>query len=175
MENNSTQKIEEEIRQYKLYKIQIIEQKIRGYQDVFDKIKESVVIKFTKNATSNIIWIVLTIIAIMLFLVGVILLFPGQVISYLEDNGDLLSEIKVDSIQVFMPFFGYFIITISLFFEIIAVLLRKNVRKRNTIFDLSLLLKDVINYMKENNKEEKKKYEYFVDSIAEIENRKKES
>jgi len=55
MEDNNTKKIEEEIRQYKLFRIQTVKAKIREYENIFNKIKENIVIKFTKNATSSLI------------------------------------------------------------------------------------------------------------------------
>jgi hypothetical protein len=50
MENKGTKIIEEEIRQFKLYKLQIVEAKMREYGILFQEIKEHAAIKLTKNA-----------------------------------------------------------------------------------------------------------------------------
>jgi len=173
MENN-IKRIEEEIRQYKLYKIQIDENRIREYSEVFDVINESVVMKFSKNASSNILRVVLFIITVVLLLFGIGLLFPEQILNVLEKSGEVLSESDKSEFINELRFFGYTLILLSTFFGVMSILLKKNIRKRNTIFELSKLLKEVIEYMNENVSEDKRKYEYFVDGLADIENRMKE-
>jgi len=72
-----------------------------------------------------------------------------------------------------MPYLGYILISLSLLFYFISLLLKKNIYKKNIIYNLSKLIKEAINYMSENVEKEIKKYEYFVDSIADIKNRQK--
>ena len=175
MEKENTKNIEEEIRQFKLHKIQIVESKIREYENTFIAIKENVVIKFSKNISSNILRVIFTLITITLLLFGIGLLFPEQLIKLLEENGDMFNDSEKRELIIGLPFLGYFIISISILFGFVSSLLKKNINKRNTIYKLSKLLNEVINYMDENLKEDKKKYEYYVDSIAEIEDKKKES
>ena len=172
MKKKNTKIIEEEIRQYKLYKIQIIESKIREYEDIFNTIKENVALKFTKNASSNIFRFLLIPITVILFLAGIYLLFPELVISLMERYGIEFSGVEKREYILKLPFIGYISLLMSIFLGITASLLKKNIRKRNTIYNLSKLLKDVIDYMNEDVNENKKKYEYFVDSMAEIENKK---
>lgn len=173
MEDNNTKKIEEEIRQYKLFKIQTVKAKIREYENIFNKIKENIVIKFTKNATSNLIIILFLLIVIVFLISGIFFMFPEQVIKAMERKGEVLLEQDKNGIMLVLPYLGYLLISISVIFGIISLLLKKNIRKRNTIYNLSKLIKEVIDYMSENVEEDKKKYAYFVDSIADIENRKK--
>lgn len=168
-DNNSIMKIEEEIKQYKLYKIQTTESKIREYEDVYSLIKENIVIKFTKNSFSNIFRLLLTIISIGLILLSLTLIFPEIAISFIEKTGEILTQAdRNDMIELF-PYLGYFVLGLGFLFGIISSLLKKNNRKRTVIYELSKLIDEVIYYMNENVKEEKKKYEYFVDSVAEIE------
>lgn len=175
MEDNNAKKVEEEIRQYKLYKIQIVEAKIREYENSFNAIKENVVIKFTKNASSNLLRIIFLLVTISLFLIGVIFFFPEQIINLLEENGEYFSKQDKIDFTLIVPCLGYVLISISILFGFISSLLKKNIKKRNTINDLAKLINDVIDYMGDNVKEDKKKYEYFVDSVAEIENRKNQN
>jgi hypothetical protein len=174
MENN-IKKIEEEIRQYKLYKIQTTESKIRGYEDIYSSIKENIVIKFTKNSFSSIIKLLLTIISIGLILLSFTLIFSEIAISLIEKNGEVLTQGDRNDMVSFFPYLGYFILGLGFLFGIVSTLLKKNNRKRTVIYKLSKLIDEVIYYMNENVKEEKKKYEYFVDSIAEIETKNKEN
>lgn len=70
-------------------------------------------------------------------------------------------------------YIGYICIVTSTLFILIIILLKKNAKKRNTIHKLSELVSEVIEYIETDTKEEKIKYEYFVDSMAETEYRKK--
>lgn len=47
------EKINEELRQYKLFKIQETESKLRRFKTVYENIKEHFVIKFSKNVSSK--------------------------------------------------------------------------------------------------------------------------
>lgn len=173
MEDDNIKKIQEEIRQYKLYKIQTIESTIREYENTFNFIKENIVIKFTKNASSNILRIIFFLVTLVLFLIGVSFLFPGYLIQLMNESEGNFIETEKNEFSLIAPYFGYVLISISILFGFISSLLKKNIRKRNTIYNLSQLVKEVIDYMDENVKEDKKKYEYFVDSSAEIEHRRK--
>ena len=168
MEDN-IKKVEEEIRQYKLFKIQTTENKIRDYEVLYAIIKENIVIKFTKNSFSNIIRLALILISIGLIILSIILIFPEFAISIMENNGKVLSQAGRNKMIEIFPYLGYFILGLGLLLSSISYLLKKNNHKRSIIYKLSNLLDEIIKYMKENVKEEKKKYEYFVDSIAEIE------
>jgi len=174
MENN-VKKIEEEIRQYKLYKIQTTESKIKEYEELYATIKENIVIKFTKNSFSSIIRLILILISIGLFILAFTLIFPEFAISIIEKGGEVLSiDDKKSMVEIF-PYLGYFILGLGIILGFIAFLLKKNNYKRTVIYKLSKLLDEIIKYMNKNVIEEKKKYEYFVDSIAEIEVNKKKS
>jgi hypothetical protein len=173
MENKGTKIIEEEIRQFKLYKIQLVEAKMREYGILFQEIKEHAAIKLTKNASSNFLRIILLTVTIAVFSAGFLLLFPDKMIEIFEGKGIYFStQMKLDFKEA-APYLRYILFSISLLFGSISILLKKNIKKRNTIHDLSKLINEVINYMDDNVKEDKKKYEYFVDSAAEIENRQK--
>jgi hypothetical protein len=174
MENN-IKKVEDEIRQYKLYKIQTTESKIREYEDIYSLIKENIIVKFTKNSFSNIFRLLLTIISIGLILLSFTLIFPEIAISLIGKTGEIMTQSDRNDMVETFPYYGYFILGLGFLFGIISVLLKKNNRKRTVIYELSKLTDEVIYYMNENVKEEKKKYEYFVDSIAEIETKNKEN
>tara|TARA_R110002050_G_scaffold257788_1_gene396894 strand:+ start:5602 stop:6129 length:528 start_codon:yes stop_codon:yes gene_type:complete len=169
MENDYARRIEEEIRQYKLYKIQVVEAKVRGYKKAFHEIKENATIKFTKNASSNLLIIMFLLLAASILGLGVLFLFPEQTLGLWGENGGSLSmQVKFQD-----NFVGYILLAIALLLGFISSLLKKNIKKRNTIYNLSKLISDVIDTMDDHAKEDKRKYEYFVDSAAEIERRKK--
>lgn len=167
MEENNPNKIEEEIRQYKLYKIQIIENKIKEYDHVFNTIKENILSRYTKNLTSILLILFFWIMSGLLLLTGVSFLFPEQIAKLIMDSGSVYPA-DVKELIVVLPFFGYSSLLLSFLFGGMAWLLRKNMLKKNTIFKLSKLVKDVIGYMDVNLEEDKKKYEYFVDSMADV-------
>jgi serine/threonine-protein kinase RIO1 len=81
MENNNTEKLDEDIRQHKLYKIQVNEQKIREYKNVFNTIKESTIVKNSKNISSYIVRFIFRLITILLIIICLIVneIKPGYI------------------------------------------------------------------------------------------------
>ncbi len=63
---------------------------------------------------------------------------------------------------------------LAILFGSIGYLLKVNNKKRNSIYSLSELLEEVMDYMEKSSSEEKRKYEYFVDSLAEKQNMKRQ-
>lgn len=113
--------------------------------------------------------IILIIISILFLIIGLICFFPEQVIRFLESEGEVFSiSEKEDFILVFKAL-KYVFLGLYLLFGFISYLLKLNNKKRNTIHSLSRLLEEVMDYMENSSKEEKRKYEYFVDSLAEKE------
>ena len=163
------EKINEELRQFKLFKIQETESKLRRFKEVYKEIKEHIVIKFSKNATSNIFRIITTIICLLLIIIGFICFFPDQIIEQMEAEGNYFSNSDKNNMIDELNFFKYFALSLSLLFGLISYLLKLNNRKRNSIYSLSKLLEEVMGYMESSSYDEKRKYEYFVDSLAEKE------
>ncbi len=154
-------KIKEEIGQDKLSRIHLTEAKIREYKSIFSEIKEDFVIVFTKNISSNIFVIIFSLAAgISLLLWGLLYFFPEEIVKW----SDCAVDEEKDLFQI-LKFLSYFFISIAILFRFISSLLKKNIRKRNAIYDLSELLKEVIGYMEESVKEDKMKYEYFIDNL----------
>lgn len=168
----NTKQIEEEIRQYKLYKIQTTEQKIKEYEAEYNRIKQHLVIWYTKTISSSVLIWLFNLIGIVLFLIGVSFLFPEQLLTFTEVNEEQISETERNELMLTFPYMGYFIISLSVIFWMISFFIRRNSDKRKTIYKLEMLLTEIIGDMQRNNTEEKKKYEYFVDSVAEIEMKK---
>ncbi len=168
----NTKQIEEEIRQYKLYKIQTTEQKIKEYEAEYNRIKQHLIIWYTKNVSSSVLIWLFNLIGIVLFLIGVSFLFPEQWLTFLQDKGKIISEAEQNELMLTFPYMGYFVISLSAIFWVIVFFIRRNSDKRKTIYKLEMLLTEIIGDMQHNNTEEKKKYEYFVDSVAEIEMKK---
>ena len=153
--------VEEKIKKYKLLKIETTESKIKQYEDTLSYINDSDVIKFTKNASLNVLRIVFRLITIVCILVGFYFFFPDLVISWTLDGRNEAQEI--------IPYIGFMFIVLAIFFIFISSLLKKNIHKRKTIYELSKLIEEVIGYMGENLEEDKIKYQYFVESMADVE------
>lgn len=160
-------KIDEELRQYKLYKIQETESKLRRFKKVYKKIKEHVFIKLSKNISSNIIKFSVYIIGISFLLIGLVSFFPYEILTFLESNGNLFSSEEKEAFTNLINISKYFFLSLSILFSFVGYLLKLNNQKRSYIYDLSILLEEVMDYMENSVTEDKKKYEYFVDSIAE--------
>ncbi len=162
-------KVDEALRQYKLFKIQETESKLRRFKKVYYEIKEHSLIKFTKNASSNLISYFIFIISLSLLILGIMFFFPNDVLNFMESTGESLSLTEKKEFTEFFNFLKYFFICTSLLFGFMGYLLKLNNKKRNNIYNLSKLLEEVMGYMENSAREDKKKYEYFVDSIAEKE------
>ncbi len=167
MEYNYRQKTEELLRQKKLYKIQVVEAKIREYRKVFSDIKEHGIIKFSKNTTLHILKLSVDVFIGLLILTGVFCLFPLEISVFINPNTALSLENDPELISA-LSYMGYALFILSIPFMIISYLLKKNIQKRNTIYRLSKLVNEVIDYMEEDTKSEKQKYEYFIDTMAEL-------
>lgn len=152
--------IDEELRQYKLFKIQETVSKLKRFEKKYIEIKERLVIKVSKNISSNIIRFLLIIISILFFITGIILLFPEKIIESKEINFTLDGK-------VIILYCAISLIVFSILFIIISYLLRLNNKKRNSIYSLAELLEEVMVYMRKSRDEDKVKYEQFVDLMAE--------
>ena len=123
------EKINEELRQYKLFKIQETESKLRRFKVSYKEIKEHIVIKISKNATSNIFRIITTIFCILLVVIGLICFFPNQVIKLVEsEGGKLTNSYKTDLIN-FLNLSKYIFLGLSFLLGFISYLLKINNRK----------------------------------------------
>lgn len=158
-------KIDEELRQYKLYKIQFTESKILEYKEVYDSIKENIIIKVAKNSTTFISRLIIMPLLVVTFLLALVLFFPEQLLGFF-DLQEFQSEDKVALVQG-LPFIGLIFLGISIVLLIISRLLNANNKKRNTIYKMSELLDDIIPFMENTTLEEKRKYEAFVDHLSE--------
>ncbi|MCL3779252.1 hypothetical protein EMN47_02520 [Prolixibacteraceae bacterium JC049] len=170
MNYNNTNRIEEEIRQKKLYKIQVAEAQVRKYENLFHTISEKKLIKLSKNVSSNILRTIILITSILLFILSIFLFFSEFTITLLEKYGNEFSLIEESNFIQFAPKGAILIFIISILLYLISFLLKKNTTKRNSLFELSNLITEVIDYMSKNIKEDKIRYEHFVDSSAEINN-----
>ncbi|MDB0616091.1 hypothetical protein PL372_11160 [Tenacibaculum dicentrarchi] len=144
--------IDEELRQYKLFKIQETISKLKRFEKKHNQIKQRLVIKVSKNVTSNIIRLLLIIISILFLTTGIILLFREKIIENQNINFNLEGKIVILS-------FAISLILLSILFITTSYLLRLNNRKRNNIYSLAELLEEVMIYMKKSRDEDKIKYE----------------
>lgn len=162
-------RIKEELRQYKLFKIQETESKLRKFQQTHSKIKESNTVKVSKNVTSNLFRVILVLLAIVFLFLSVVCFFPEDLIRLIESDGIYFSLQEKEEIIFQLTVYKYLFICISGFLLFTGYLLKLNNQKRNSIYSLSILLKEVMTYMENSSTENKRKYEYFVDSLAEEE------
>lgn len=162
-------KIDEELRQYKLFKIQEAESKLRRFKKIYEEIKEHIFIKFSKNISSNILKITSYGLGFLFFIIGLICFFPNEVLTFLESNGEVVSLDEQENFILFTSFSRYLFLGLAVLVIFIGYLLKLNNKKRSNIYNLSKLLEEVIDYMDSSVMEDKKKYEYFIDSITERE------
>lgn len=162
-------RINEELRQYKLFKIQETESKLRKFQQTHSEIKESNTVKVSKNVTSNLLRVILALLAIVILILSVICFFPENLIEFLESDGTYFSFQEKKEIIYELNIYKYFFISISALLLFTGYILRLNNRKRNNVYSLSILLEEVMEYMENSSNDDKRKYEYFVDSLAEQE------
>lgn len=163
------EKINEELRQYKLFKIQETESKLRRFKETYKKIKEHFVVKISKNATSNAFRIITTILCFLLIVIGLACFFPDQIIRLAESEGEIFTNSDKTDLIEFFNFSKYIFLGLSILLGFISYLLKLNNRKRNSIYSLSKLLEEVMDYMENSSYDDKRKYEYFVDNLAEKE------
>lgn len=163
---NSEQQINEELRQYKLFKIQETESKLRKFSKAYTEIKQLYLIKFSKNAGSFIVRLAINLAGIALLLITLTCFFPEQLISFLESEGETVSTLEKQEITQVLMTFKYITLSAAAVCFFISYLLRKNNQKRSTIYSLSKLLEEVMTYMETSSAEEKRRYEYFVDNLA---------
>lgn len=160
------QQINEELRQYKLARIQEGEIRNERFQAAYDQIRESVIIKVSKNASSNIFRIASGLISFFTFLIGISFIFPQSLneffnLSVWPEYEGMLNEAKG---------VAYFFFIVSSVFFLIGYLLKVNNRERTQLYSVSILLEEVMEYLKTSTEEEKRKYEFFLDHFAELEN-----
>ena len=164
--------INEELRQFKLFKIQETESKLRRFQNTYSEIKEHLMVKISKNVTSNLFRVIFILLGVIALIITLICFFPEYLIEIFKSNGEyitmqqereMIEECEIDK-YIFLLF------TFLLFFS--SYLLKLNIKKRSSIYSLSKLLEEVMDYMENSAFEDKRKYEYFVDSIAEKEKKK---
>ncbi|MBI9034969.1 MAG: hypothetical protein JEZ03_10910 [Bacteroidales bacterium] len=161
------QDLNEELRQYKLFRIQQTEEKLNRFQEVYEDIKQSIVIKISKNIGSNIIKYMVFIIAVLLMVLGIVCHFPEAIVNSMEPDGVGFSYQEKEDLETMIPYFTFVFYGFAALFLFIAWLIKLNTHKRNSLYGVSTLLSEVMTYMETSNKEEKQKYEYFVDAIHE--------
>ncbi len=154
-----------EIRHDKLKKIEETEQRLLEYKFVQSEIEENTTSRFFKNSTvfvlRTIIWVLFAICLMNAFF-G---FFPEVYIDFMESGGDLLSNLEKQEARNNVMLKGVFALIIALILLLANVLLKRNKQKSQTVAELSKLVADVVNYMESSLKEEKKRYEHFVDEM----------
>lgn len=138
----------QEIRKEKLQRIEETEKKITDYKGVYNVIKEGFISKLTKNSAIGVFKLIIYILAL-LFIVDAFY-------ALVADMNDLNAPMG----RGYFFFVGLFMAGL---FIIIGKALKSNIEKRNVIFKLSKLMEDVITYMDGSLKNEKERYEHFID------------
>lgn len=159
-------KIDEELRQYKLFKIQETNVRLRQFQQAYSKIKENIAIKFSKNVTFNLLKIAFLLLCICSLVITVFCFLPGEFILLIEEYEGPLSSSEKKGIVIIFRYLRFLFLAIAAIFYLLSYLLKLNNRKRNTIYSLSQLLEEMITYLEKSSDEEKRKYEQYVDFLA---------
>lgn len=163
MDNN---KIKEEIRNYKLYKIQITDQKIREFENTFKKIEEKSIFRSIKDFSLNSFRIILLLLSILTVSFSLIFFFPELIVTIIEKSTK--SSLTQDSKTILLlnhNVFSYIFFSTSMVLFILTYTVNKNIKNRNYTFKLHQLTSDIINHLKDISKDEKTKYEAYVENI----------
>lgn len=152
--------IKEEIRQLKLYKIQVTEGKIRKYRKVYEDIRQNDTLPYSKNASSNLIRIMIGILSLGFFLLMLMSYFPYEIIQRLELDFSQFEKINQDDFVQALSVLKYIFLFMALLFYALGRLIKKNAIKRNSIYQLSKLVDEVIDDMDLLVSSEKRRYEY---------------
>ncbi len=129
--------------QQKLQRISEAEDKLTRYSETYEMIRQSPFAKYTKNAGSNFfIWFVRAIQT---------LLFAGAIVSVCAGLAPIALGLAA----------------LALLFSLFVHQLRRNKFKRNIIYNLSAQLEEMISYMEGVAKDERRRYEDFIDRIHE--------
>ncbi|WP_417610745.1 hypothetical protein [Owenweeksia hongkongensis] len=158
------QQLNETLRQQKLLKIQITEDKLRKFTTTYHSIKEHLIIKLTKDVSSFFIRLVLRI-AIFAFIILTLASFlPEFTIELIGSNvvnsNDLYDLLYLG--RIVFPF-------LALISIIITSLIKANRRRRTSLYAVSQLLTEIMDYLSESSEEEKRRYAHFVDNLADME------
>lgn len=163
MDNN---KIKEEIRNYKLYKIQITDQKIREFENTFKKIEEKSIFRSIKDFSLNSFRIILLLLSILTVSFSLIFFFPELIVTIIEKSTK--SSLTQDSKTILLlnhNVFSYIFFSTSMVLFILTYTVNKNIKNRNYTFKLHQLTSDIISHLKDISKDEKTKYEAYVENI----------
>ncbi|GGZ60850.1 hypothetical protein [Mesonia mobilis] len=159
--------IEEEVEQFKIAKIAETELKLEQFQNAYQEINENIAIKISKNATFNLFRVVFILLSLFLFALGVYCFFPGEFILLMEENGESFNSEEKNIIVLVFKALRYVFFSTAVVLYFVSYLLKLNNRKRNTIYSLSHLLEEMISFLDKSSKDEKIKYEQYLDYLAE--------
>lgn len=152
--------INEEIRQLKHYKIQVTEGKIRKYKKVYEDIQKDAILPFSKNTSSYLARIILGMLSAGFFLLMLMSYFPYEIIQRLELDFSQFQKISQDDFVQFLSVFKYVFLFMALHFYALGRLIKKSAQKRNSIYQLSKLVDEVMDDMDLLLSSEKRRYEY---------------
>lgn len=165
----SYNQIDEEIRQYKLFTIQETTNKLKKFNQAYNEIKQHGMVKYTKNVGSNIVRILVGVVTFVLLILTFLSFNPNMVIAIIESSGENLVPAQKISIQQELDVEKYVYLTLTIMSYLLGLVIKKNNQKRSSIYKLSKLLEEVTSYMDDTLQEDKKRYENFVEAIAERE------
>lgn len=169
------QQANEELKNYKLFRIQETEAKLKRFRRAYLETREHEIVKLSKNITSDIIRIPLLLLALACLIFGVFLFLLDLFIDIMPLSLTLFFDLDEKVFLVLLKVTSYFLIILSMLFGFICYLLNSINKKRNSLYNLSKLFEEVMSYMEKSSFDEKRKYEYFVDSMGEKERMKKDT
>lgn len=147
MKNEFLNHIENEVKNYKLYKLQNIDQIKREYDKLKDFIKVDKVIYISKN-----IWIIMLFIVLIIFSISTLyFVFNLHSLQLFFQTNDVLSKILLFLISILTLMILY------LFYD--------KIHKNNSLYKLDKLFVEYFRLIKDIEHEEKIKYETFVDYL----------
>lgn len=163
--------MKEDIKHQKLYKIQEAQAKINDYQIIYDQIKESSFVKISRNATSKVSLYIVRILSGLFLLTSFIFVYGEFIYKRFEFNSEIfiINELKSLSNETAI-FFLLLSLLLSLLLFTLGYLIKENIKKRKILSSLTVLVEDMMKYMEKVSREEKIRYEHYIDFEAEMKN-----
>lgn len=155
--------IYQEIKELKLYKIQIFEEKTSEYRQKYRSIRKNALIRVSSNAFSNTMRLILGIICFGFILVSLMSFFPQESILIIRKYQLNFTQISNEELIQYADFSKFISLFIAFFFYRMGRLIKKNIQIKNTIGELSELVNEVMDCMDTETAEEKRSYETMME------------
>lgn len=151
--------IYQEIKELKLYKIQILEDKAGEFGQKYRLIKKNAMIRVSSNLFSNAMRFILSIFCFGFILFTLMSFFPHETILIMEKYQLNISQTNNQELIQYADLSKYISLFMAFLFYRMGRLIKKNIQLKNTMSKLSELVDEMIDCLDTETAEEKRRYE----------------